>query len=192
MPVRNTATVRNLTISAGLAAFSAVIQLIHIGYQSPQWGMWIDLVAISWIVAVLLFNIKTAFSVSLLGALIITLFAPDTWLGASMKWIASVPMCISLDLWLRIMHKNQRYYDKPLRLIIPVLTGLFLRILFVLPLNYLYAIPLWTGMSTAKAWSTIPWFVIVTFNIVQGILDVGVAWIIVYRFKLSRFASWVT
>ena len=76
---------RQLAFAGALAAVSAVLQLYHLGYQSPQWGMWIDLVAVSWIIAYFLFGIRSALLVSFLGAVIITLFAPDTWLGASMK-----------------------------------------------------------------------------------------------------------
>ena len=44
---------RELAIASGLAAVSAVVQLIHIGYISPQWGMWIDIVAVTWAIALL-------------------------------------------------------------------------------------------------------------------------------------------
>ena len=66
--------VKRLVTASALAAFSAVVQLIHIGYQSPQFGMWIDIVAVTWVAAYFLFDLKTSFIVSFLGAIIITLF----------------------------------------------------------------------------------------------------------------------
>jgi len=181
---------RELTISASLAAFSAVVQLIHIGYQSPTFGMWIDIVAISWIMAFFLFGKRMSFIVSVIGALIITLFAPDTWLGASMKWVASLPMWLILALWMKISKKSPAFYSQIKNLIIPVFIALFIRCLLVLPLNYYYAIPIWTGMTTGQAFSAIPWYIIVLFNVVQGIIDVFIAWILVFKFRLKRFASW--
>lgn len=181
---------RTIALSAALAAISAALQLIHIGYQSPQWGMWIDLVAVTWIAAYFLFGVKSSLFVSLMGALIITLFAPDTWLGASMKWVATAPLWISLFIWLRISKKGIASYGKIKNVIVPLVLGLVIRSLIVLPLNYYYAIPIWTGMNPAQAMSVIPWFVIAGFNTIQGILDVIFAWIIVFRFRLSRFADW--
>ena len=176
-------TNRELALTAALAAISAVLQLLHFGYQSPQWGMWLDLVAVSWIVAFFLFGFKSSLYVSLTGALVITLFAPDTWLGASMKWLATAPM------WLSLFWFSQTKYLKPKNLILPLLTGLIMRSLIILPVNYFYAIPIWTGMPTAIAIKVIPWYIIVGFNTIQGLIDVLLAWTIVYRFRLNRFAN---
>jgi len=175
-------TSRELAIIGSLAALSAVTQLVHIGYQSPQWGMWLDLVAIFWLVAFFLFGSKSALFVSILGALIITFFAPDTWLGASMKWVATLPM------WLILAIRPPTHYQKLTRVFLPLLLALLIRILLVIPLNYFYAIPIWTGMTPSIAMKVIPWYVIAGFNVVQGIIDVLFAWIIVFRFKLSRYA----
>ena len=167
---------RELALTAALAAVSAVVQLVHLGYQSPQWGMWIDLVAVSWLIAFFLFGLKSSFYVSLLGFIVITLFAPDTWLGASMKWLATAPMWLSLGLF-------------PGKLILPLVIGLIIRSAIIIPINYFYAIPIWTGMSPAVAIRTIPWYIIAGFNSIQGLIDVILAWIIVYRFRINRFAN---
>lgn len=183
-------TTRELALSASLASLSAIVQLVHIGYQSPQWGMWIDIVSVSWITAFFLFSVKSTLLVSLLGALIITLFAPDTWLGASMKWIATLPMWVSLYIFLVVSKKKIEDYRKLTTLILPTIVGLIIRSLIVIPLNYYYAIPIWTGMTPAQSISAIPWYIIAGFNTLQGILDVLLAWIIVFRFRIDRFASW--
>ncbi|MBM3283942.1 hypothetical protein FJY90_06920 [Candidatus Gottesmanbacteria bacterium] len=181
---------RELALSSGLAAISAITQLIHIGYQSPNWGMWIDVVAVSWIIAFFLFGARSCFLVSLLGALIITLFAPDTWLGASMKWIATAPIWLSLYFYLRVSKGKYADYKNIAKLILPLTVGLIVRSLLVLPLNYYYAIPIWTGMPPLLAMQKIPWYIIAGFNTIQGIIDVLLAWIVVFRFRLDRFAGW--
>lgn len=182
-------TSREVAIAAALAAFSSIVQLIHIGYLSPQWGMWIDIVAVSWIIAFFLYGVKLSLIVSLMGALIITLFAPETWLGASMKWAATVPMWLSLYIFLLLGKKKPEVFKKFKFLTIPLLAGLILRIMIVLPFNYFYALPIWTKMTPAQAWTAIPWYVIAGFNVIQGILDVILAWIVVFKFKIDRYGK---
>jgi len=181
--------IKQIVIAAGLAAISTITQLIHIGYQSPQFGMWIDVVAISWLIAFFLFGPRLAFTVSVVGAIMITLFAPDTWLGASMKWVATAPMWLSLALWLLVLKKPLSQYKSVLFLTLPVAIGLIARCLIVIPLNYYYAIPIWTGMTASQAIKVIPWYIIAVFNIVQGLIDVYFAWLLVYVFKLNRFSQ---
>jgi riboflavin transporter len=182
-------SVREIAIASGLSAISAITQLIHIGYQSPQFGMWIDVVAVSWLIAYFLYGFRISFIVSLIGAIVITLFAPETWLGALMKWTASAPMWIFLGLWIVVIKKHVSQYQNLWLLLFPLFIGLLVRCLIVIPLNYYFAIPIWTGLSTAKAMTIIPWYVIALFNLIQGIIDVGLAWIIVYKFKLNRFVK---
>ncbi|MDZ7586128.1 MAG: hypothetical protein U0946_00090 [Patescibacteria group bacterium] len=178
-------TNRELALTAALAAVSAVLQLIHLGYQSPQWGMWLDLVAVSWLIAFFLFGLRSSFYVSILGFIVITLFAPDTWLGASMKWLATAPMWLSLGFF----SQKFKSFQKISSLVLPLTIGLIIRSLIIIPINYYYAIPIWTGMSPIVAIQTIPWYIIFGFNSIQGLIDVILAWTIVYRFRLSRFAN---
>lgn len=187
--IKHKIPVRVIGIIAGLAAISALTQLTHIGYQSPQFGMWIDIVAVSWFLAYFMFGARITLIVSVLGALVITLFAPDTWLGASMKWVATAPLWVVLALWIRTLRKPLNYYTSPSSLALPLLIGIVIRCAVIIPLNYYYAIPIWTGMTTAQAMSAIPWYVIALFNIIQSALDVGLAWMLVYTFKISRYAS---
>jgi len=182
-------TTKQIALVAGLAAISTVVQLIHIGFQSPQFGMWIDIVAVTWIIGIFLFGSRMALIVSVMGAIMITLFAPDTWLGASMKWLASFPIWFLLGIWTVKRESAIKYYKKWWRLLIPLFIGIIIRCLVIIPANYFYAIPIWTGLSTAKAMVVVPWQVIALFNVVQSFVDVGVAWVLVYKFGLNRFAS---
>ncbi|HEX8965357.1 MAG TPA: ECF transporter S component [Patescibacteria group bacterium] len=185
--IKKRLTTKEIALAAGLSAISAVLQLIHIGYQSPQFGMWIDIVAVTWIIGLFLFGLRMSFIVSLIGAIIITLFAPDTWLGASMKWLASFPVWFLLGIWAIKKESAYSYYKSLKHLILPILFAMVIRCIIIIPVNYYYAIPIWTGLTAAKAMVIIPWYIIALFNIVQTIVDVAFAWIIVYKFRLDRF-----
>lgn len=187
MPKRNL-SVRELALCAALAAISAIAQLIHFGYQASF--MWVDVVGTSWIIAFFLFGIRGALLTSLIGFIVITLFAPTTWIGASMKWIETLPMWLVPYFWLLLKKRTPAYYQEFINLIVPLIIALIMRSLLALPLNYYYAIPLYLGMSHGDAIGEVPWYLIVIFNIIQGSFDVIIAWFVVFRFKLMRFASW--
>jgi len=174
---------------AALAAISAVFQIVHMGYQTP-WGMWIDVVAIPWILAFFLYRGRGSLIVSTIGAIIITLVAPSTWLGASMKWLATMPMWLMLWLW-QVIFKLRSKDFKKLRVIIPtIILGIILRGLIVIPVNYYYAIPIWTGWTPEQAMEMLPWWILFSLNALQGILEVIVAWLLVFKFRLERFKRW--
>ncbi|UCC91743.1 MAG: hypothetical protein JSV39_00510 [Candidatus Aenigmatarchaeota archaeon] len=178
-----------LTSAGMLAAIASVFQIVHIGYLSP-WGMWIDFVAIPWIIAYFLFGGRGALRVSILSAIIITLVAPSTWLGAIMKWVATLPMWLIPFAWQKLAKLKLRDFRKFKIIITCLILAIILRALLVIPLNYFYAIPIWTGMSPLQAIEFIPWWIIFGLNAIQGILEFVIAWILVFRFRLERFAIW--
>ena len=178
-----------ISAGAALAAISAVVQIIHIGYLT-QWGMWIDIVAIPWILAFFLYRGRMAFLVSIIGAIIITLVAPSSWLGASMKWLATMPMLLMLLLWQKVFKLKLKDYRKMSVLIPCIIFGIILRGVIVIPFNYYYALPIWTGWTTEEAMVNLPWWIIFTLNGIQGIIEVTVAWLLVFKFKLQRYATW--
>jgi riboflavin transporter FmnP len=181
--------VYEITGCAALAAISAALQIVHVGYPT-QWGMWIDIVAIPWILAFFLFGGKAALSVSLVGSMIITVADPSGWLGASMKWLATLPMWLIPWMFQRIY--NFRFKDfKKLRIMAFCLfLAVIIRGLIMIPTNYFYALPIWTGWTPEKAMSVLPWWIIFSLNAIQGIIEVVVAWVLVFVFKLKRFATW--
>jgi len=180
-----------VTAAAALAAISAVLQLAQpfTGWQSP-WGMWIDLVAVSWTVAYLIYGPRVAIMVSSAGALIITLISPSSWLGAFMKWTASVPLILTLFAVQKGLRVKQKDLSKMRYLVVAVGAAIAIRCALMLPLNYYFAIPIWTGMTTAEAMAIVPWWAIAGVNAMQGVLEAALAWLLVYRFRLDRFSSW--
>lgn len=178
-----------ITASAALAAISAALQMLHVGYLSP-WGMWIDLVAVSWIIGYFIFGGRTAFAVSIVGALMITLMAPSTWLGAMMKWMATVPMFL-VPLAFQKMRGFKIEDFSRLRLLLPVMIlAVVIRGAIVIPVNYYIAIPIWMGWTLAESMVYVPWWAIFGINAIQGVLEVLIAWLLVFRFRLDRFRTW--
>ncbi len=178
-----------ISACAALAAISAIFQIVHLGYMT-QWGMWIDVVAIPWILAFFLFRGKAALFVSLTGAIIITLVDPSTWLGASMKWLGTMPMWF-IPWFFQKSYKLHLKDFKKIRIItFSLLVAIILRVIIVIPLNYYYALPIWTGLSSEKAMMMLPWWIIFSLNAVQGIIEVTVAWLLIFRFNFKRFATW--
>lgn len=178
-----------LTSAGMLAAISIVFQIVHIGYPT-QWGMWIDFVAVPWILAYFLFNWRGALIVSVVTSIIITLVAPSTWLGAVMKWTATLPMWLIPFLVQRLSKLELKDFRKTSTVIICLLFAIILRGLLVIPLNYFYAIPVWTGMTPSQAMVFLPWWILFGLNVIQGIIEFAVAWLLVFRSRLERFAVW--
>jgi riboflavin transporter FmnP len=181
-------TLKEIVLGGSLASLSAVTQLIHIGYRSPQWGMWLDIVAVSWLMAFFLYGFRLSLIVSIIGSLIITLFAPETWLGASMKFTATIPLILSLVAYQKITRSNLSDFSNPKHIVTPLIIGIIIRSVIIIPVNYYYAIPIWTGMQPAQAMSVIPWYVIFIFNTVQSVIDVMISHLLVFKFKLDRFS----
>ena len=180
-----------ITACASLAAISAAMQIVHpiTGWRSP-WGMWIDIVAIPWLLAYFLYGGRPAFVVSVVGAIIITLIAPSTWLGAMMKWLATLPMFLIPVVMQRTGRLKVKDFRRPPLLVMAIVAAVLLRGMITIPVNYYFAIPIWTGMTPAGAMSLIPWWIIFGMNAIQGAIEVVVAWLLVFMFRLDRFATW--
>jgi len=180
---------RRLAVLAALASISALFQLLHVGIKT-QWGMWIDIVAVPWIVAYFLFGIKGGLMASLVGSIVITLIAPDTWLGASAKLIATVPMFLTLYALTLIFKKKIEQFKNIKNVLLPILFAIVIRGILMFFFNYYFALPIWIpGKTPIQLMSIFPWYIIVGINAVQGIIDVIFAWIIVFKYKLLRFGQ---
>lgn len=178
-----------ITAAAALVAISAALQIVHVGFAVP-WGMWMDVVAVSWIVAYFLYGGRTAIVVSVISALVITLVAPATWLGATAKWLASVPLIFVMIAMSVTMKLKMRDFSKMHLLLLAVAVSIVIRAALLIPFNYYFALPIWVGWSTAEAMSFVPWWAIAGINALQTVVEVAIAWLLVFRFKLDRFSAW--
>lgn len=185
----NVQVTRRLAILASLASISALFQLLHIGIKT-QWGMWIDIVAVPWIMAYFLFGMKGGLIVSFVGSIIITLVAPDTWLGASAKFIATVPMFFILYASTLIFKKKINQFKRLKSIFLPILIAIGIRGILMFFFNYYFALPIWIpGKTPTQLMAIFPWYIIIGINAAQGIIDVIFSWTLVFKYKLSRFGQ---
>jgi riboflavin transporter FmnP len=187
--LREKITTRELSILSALAALSITVQLIHIGYRSPT-GIWVDLVAVFWLMAYFLYGTRGALITSVIGFLVISLTQPDTWIGASMKWIASFLVWISFVIFLQIIRKKREIFEDFKYLIFPIILGIILRGIAMVYLNYYYAIPIWIpGTTPEQAMEILPWHILIGLNAIQTLVDVILAWVFIFKFKLKKFGN---
>lgn len=178
-----------ISACAALAAISAVFQIVHLGYMT-QWGMWIDIVAIPWMLAFFLYRGRAALFVSIAGAIIITLFDYSSWLGAIMKWVATMSMWLIPWVFQRLYKLRLKDFKIPRIIAFCLIISIIVRGIIVIPFNYYFALPIWTGWSPEKAMLMLPWWIIFSLNAIQGILEMMVAWMLVFKFNFKRFATW--
>jgi|GEM_PF-536797 len=118
-----------LTAVAMLSALAAVFQFSHgvIGIPT-NFGMTVDLVGVPIMLGFFLFGLDAAFYISILTALIITVVSPETWLGASMKFAATIPMFLVPAFWMVSMKKG---FDTG-KLLINIFFALFISLMLFL------------------------------------------------------------
>ncbi len=241
--------INEITIVALFAAISTVLQISPL-YIPTQWGMRIDLVAVPLLLAFFLFGFKVALETSLVMFFIISIVAPTGFIGATMKWMATVPMFIIPTVMTLKLKKNAQkerlltltgvficivalivlfgsffilLHDKEIvsRILvavssivfylsfwlltrsyefegvsifkqIPLLLGTLLLALLVRGItttiiNYYFAIPMFFGMPTETAIEWIPWYIIIGLNMMQGVIDVGVAWVLAFKTGIATY-----
>jgi riboflavin transporter FmnP len=177
-----------LTSAGMLAAISIVFQIVHIGYLSP-WGMWIDLVAIPWLLAYFIFGFRGSLITAIVSSIIIALVAPSGVIGGSMKFIATFPMLFTPALIVYLSKLKIKDLEKTKWFVIVLVSSIIVRGLFVIPANYYFAIPVFFGMSPEQAMGFVPPVVMFGLNAIQGFIDLTVAWMLAFRFKLTRFGT---
>jgi riboflavin transporter FmnP len=122
-----------LTAIAMLSCVAALLQLSHGVIGIPTgFGMTVDLVGVPILLGFFLFGLDAALYISILTAFVITLASPESWLGASMKFAATVPMFLIPAFYLLSFKKN---FDAG-KLLINIFFALFISLmLFILSIN---------------------------------------------------------
>jgi riboflavin transporter FmnP len=148
-----------------------------------QWGMSIDFVAVPIVVVYILLGFWSSVTALFLLFLGLSLVSPASWLGASMKFFATLSVVIGLEIAKRITRFDFKNYKRERDLVIFVLVayliGIAIRIPAMVAMNYYYALPLWLGIPreqvipTIEEWFHIPfWLVIGIPNAIQSVVDV--------------------
>ncbi|WP_175058850.1 hypothetical protein [Thermococcus sp. 2319x1] len=173
---------REIGVIGLLLGLSLVLQISPLKVPT-QWGMTIDLVAVPIVVIYILLGFWSSVTALILLFLGLSLISSASWLGASMKFFATLSVLIGLEIAKRITRFDLKNYKKERDLVTFVLTaylvGIAIRIPLMVAMNYYYALPLWLGIPreqvipTIEEWFHIPfWLVIGIPNAIQSAVDV--------------------
>ncbi|MBN1785488.1 MAG: hypothetical protein JW825_00660 [Candidatus Methanofastidiosa archaeon] len=84
-------------------------------------------------------------------------------------------------------------FKDPRKVLIALVLALFVRGVTTTVLNYYFALPLFIpGLTPEIALQMIPWWGILGLNIIQGVLEVSLAWILVFKTKAFAFVRLYT
>jgi len=200
-----TFSVRELAASTVLGTLSIFFVLFP-DVRLP-WGMAaLDFIAIPWVIAFLLFGLKSGLLASLIGTLGIFFFSEESvpFIGATMKFSASIPLIIIPAVIFNL--SRFRHYNETAKMkkvyAFSMGIAVIVRCFVTMFLNYYWAIPLMFGKNPIDVPASFNWFFwgsemnpnpltyyvlgVSLWNTWQGIIDAVVAWLIVYPTKLYK------
>ena len=147
-----------------------------------QWGMTIDLVAIPIVVVYILLSFTSSLISLVLLFVGLSIVSQSSWLGASMKFFATLSVILGLEIAKKLTKFSpESYTEKQLIAFIvsAYLISIAIRIPLMVGLNYYYALPIWLGIPREQVipkieeWFHIPfWLVIAIPNAIQSAVDV--------------------
>ncbi|MEE9323450.1 MAG: hypothetical protein V3U72_02800, partial [Candidatus Aenigmarchaeota archaeon] len=108
---------------------------------------------------------------------------------ASMKLIATLPMFFVPALIVYLSKLKIKDIEKTRWFVTVLISSVIVRGLFVIPANYYFAIPVFFGMPPEQAMEFVPPLVMFGLNAIQGLIDFAIAWMLAFRFKLTRFGT---
>ncbi len=196
MTIRTSKTYALVAIAV-MSTISIIIDFLPL--PRAVWGMKIDLVGAIWVLSFFLYGWKAALSVASITAIYIAMFSSTGYVGAVMKFIATIPMFLvpALMIQLPFFHKKgSKVYGSVLVITAAAIAASLVRLFLATTVNLYWAIPIWFGMTPAQVLvyfgGLIP---LVTFvaglNVVQGIVDIYVPWVLAFKLRLSQhFGTW--
>ncbi len=200
-----TFSIRELAVSTLLGTLSIFFVLLP-DVRLP-WGMAaLDFIAVPWIIAFLLFGLKAGLLTSIIGTSGIFFFSEESipFIGATMKFSASIPLIIIPAVIFSLtrfrLYKEIGRMKKVYAFSMGI--GIVVRCFVTMFLNYYWAIPLMFGLNPIDVPASFNWFFwgssmnpnplayyvlgVGLWNTWQGIIDVVVAWLIVYPTKIYK------
>jgi len=187
-----------ISVVASMLALTAVFELINraLPLRAP-WGMSIDFVALPIMIAFFILGTRYSLltAVGMFCILIIIGFAG--FVGAVMKFSATVPMVLVLGALTLTPLRNKDSpgltYRSIAKFILAVALALVARCIVATFINYYWAIPLFFSMPVEQVIQTfffgsIWGFVsfVSAMNLTQGVIDLAVSWVIVFGFGLAK------
>lgn len=179
--------------TAVLSTLSIIFEVIP-SFRIP-WGMKIDFVGVVWVLAYFLYGLKEALGVSVITTLFILGYSPTTFVGATMKFIATLPMFLipaGLMHYPFFSEKMSRSFNRLPVMVMMCVLATSVRLIVTSVVNLYWAIPLFWGITSDAVLEVfggvVPFVVFVaSMNLLQSIVDVVVPWILAYKFKLAEY-----
>lgn len=177
---------RDVALLALMLALSLALQLSPLKVKTP-WGMDIDFVAVPMVLLYLLYGLETG----LLGLALlffgISMVSGASWLGASMKFFATLSVVLGLELAKRVTRFEIGSPEKASSFIaLGTVFGILIRAPLMMAMNYYYAIPIWFGVPREQViplveeFTHLPfWLAISLPNAIQTVVDVVVAFLVI-------------
>jgi len=159
------------------------------------WGMKIDFVGVVWVLAYFLYGLKEALGVSFITTLFILGYSPTTFVGATMKFIATLPMFL-VPAGLMHSHffseKASRSFDRMPVVVLMCVLATSVRLIVTSIVNLYWAIPLFWGTTPDAVLEVfggvLPFVIFVaSMNLLQSIVDVAIPWLLAYKFRLAEY-----
>lgn len=187
-----------LASTAVLSALAIIAEIIP--SFRVFWGMKIDFVGVVWVLAFFLYGTAEALYVSIIATIFILGYSPTTFVGATMKFIATVPMFLVPGV-LRLPLSSEKSSNVFNRVLVMSTTGflaILVRVIACSIANYYWAIPLFLGMPSDVVLQTrfgnSIWVFVVfvaSMNVLQGVIDILAPWFLAFRLGLrEHFGTW--
>ncbi|RLF82547.1 hypothetical protein DRN44_03715 [Thermococci archaeon] len=172
---------REIALIGLLLSLSLVLEVSPLKVPT-QWGMSIDLVAVPMIIIYVIMGFWSSVTALILLFVGLSLVSSASWLGASMKFFATLSLVLGLEIAKRITKfdfKNCNEKKFVIFVVLAYIIGIAIRIPAMVAMNYYYALPLWLGIPkeqvipTIEEWFHIPfWLVIGIPNAIQSAVDI--------------------
>ncbi|MBS7643426.1 hypothetical protein KEJ26_02430 [Candidatus Bathyarchaeota archaeon] len=184
--------------TAIMAALSIIFELIP--SFRVFWGMKIDFVGVIWVLAFFLYGLYEALCVSAITTIFILIYSPTGFVGATMKFVATVPMFLVPAglLYLPFFtERTSKAFNRVPIIVVACILSVVVRIAVCSFVNYYWAVPLFLGIPSSavleKFGGSILGFVafVAGMNLLQGIVDVIVPWFLAFKVRLAEyFGTW--
>lgn len=177
---------REVALLALMLALSLLLQLSPLKIKTP-WGMEIDFVAVPVILLYLLYGLETGLLGLVLLFLGLSIVASSSWLGASMKFLATLSVLLGLEVSKRLVRFEVGSLERVLPfIVIGIVFGALIRAPLMMAMNYYYAIPVWFGVPREQViplvedFTHLPfWLAISLPNAIQTVVDVLGAFLVI-------------
>ena len=161
--------------------------------------MKVDLVGIPWVLSFFLYGWKSALGVATITSIYIAMFSTTGYVGAITKFVATIPMFLVPALMIQLpffRRQESRVYGSVVVITVAAVAASLTRLFLCTFVNLYWAIPFYYGMTPDQALTYFGGFVplvafIASLNLVQGIVDIYVPWVLAFKLRLSQyFGTW--